>query len=435
MSAVRDRGAIPERIGKYDVLGVAGRGAMGVVYVGRDPVIDRKVAIKVCTPRNGDDEGAAHVARRLFLNEARLAGGLDHPNVLRIYDAGEVDGNAYIIMEFVEGARTLQAHCKPDTLLPATSVLEFTRQCAEALGYAHRQGVVHRDIKPANIMLTSSGQVKIVDFGIALRQDLERTQLLGSYGSPRYMSPEQARDEPVGPAADLYSLGATLFELLTGRGAFEATSLAPLLRSIVSDPPPLLRRFRPELPERLEALISRALSKKPTDRHETGEAMATDLARVLVELERPDDEPLSEDEQINLLRGLRFLSGFPDANLREVLRAGEWESHAPGTAIVTAGESDHALYLLASGRVAVRKGDVVIDTLDAGECFGEMSFLERGERTATVAAVDRVRVLKIGSEVSKWASLPCQMRFGKAFQRVLIKRLGSASERLARPVS
>ena len=432
MNATPAQATLPKHVGKYDVLGIAGRGAMGVVYVGRDPVIDRKVAIKVC--KLADDDMASHASRRMFLNEARLAGGLDHPNVLRIHDAGEENGDAYIIMEYVEGARTLQPHTKADDLLPVGTVLEYVRQCAEALDYAHQQGVVHRDIKQANIMLTSNGAVKIVDFGIAQRNDPERTQLLGSFGSPRYMSPEQAAEESVSPASDIYSLGATLFELLTGRSLYETGSLVALLRSIVTDPPPRLHQVRPDLPASLDRLLARALSKNPAERQENAGAMAADLAGVIAELEKPADEPLDEDGQLRALAGLRFLSGLSEQNVREVLRAGAWESHAPATVIITAGEMEHALYLLVSGQVAVRKGDVVIGTLDAGECFGEMSYLERGARSATVTAVDRVRVFKIEAELSRWASLPCQMRFNKSFQRTLVQRLASASDRLSRTI-
>ena len=193
----------PERIGKYEITGVAGRGAMGVVYIGYDPIVDRKVAIKVAYPAE-DDDNQARVAKKMFLNEAQTAGSLDHPYILKVYDAGEFDGALCMVMEYIEGADTLKSFCEPKRLLPIDTVVTYMRQCAEALEYAHRHGIVHRDIKPANLMLNKEGKIKIGDFGIARRTQTDQTQVLGWFGSPMYMSPEQARDEELTGQSDLW---------------------------------------------------------------------------------------------------------------------------------------------------------------------------------------------------------------------------------------
>ena len=164
MHAPKPKPVCPEKIGKYKIVDVAGSGAMGDVYVGYDPFIDRAVAIKVCTHNDGSD--SARVARKLFVNEAQAAGALDHPNILKIYDAGEENGQPFIVMEYIAEARTLRSYCTPENLLPIPLVIQVVRQCAAALEYAHGRGVLHRDIKPANVMLTRDGQVKIGDFGI-----------------------------------------------------------------------------------------------------------------------------------------------------------------------------------------------------------------------------------------------------------------------------
>ena len=166
---------VPETIGKYRVLGVVGRGAMGTVYEAHDPVIDRKVAIKVC--RKPEDEADARLIRSRFFNEAKAVGALDHPNILRVYEAHEEDGQFCLVMEFVHGGLTLKPFCSPDNRLPMETAVRYVAQCANALQYAHSRGITHRDIKPSNIMLTPGQEAKIVDFGIALRRTADNMPL------------------------------------------------------------------------------------------------------------------------------------------------------------------------------------------------------------------------------------------------------------------
>ncbi|MDX1513558.1 MAG: serine/threonine-protein kinase, partial [Gammaproteobacteria bacterium] len=198
---------LPQKFGKYHVLGLAGRGNMGVVYLGYDPFADRQVAIKVSAAPDPLDGTSSRLARKLFFNEAHMAGVLEHPNILRILDAGEEGGEPYIVMEFVEGGNTLQPFCDPENLLPVPEVADIVARCAKALDYAHCRGVIHRDIKPTNIMRTPEGDVKIGDFGVAQRTMADTTHVMGILGSPRYMSPEQIREETISGQTDLYSLG------------------------------------------------------------------------------------------------------------------------------------------------------------------------------------------------------------------------------------
>jgi len=236
-----------EKIGKYRVLDVAGRGAMGIVYVGHDPFINRKVAIKICS-KPDDPEVDSERGRRQFFNEAQAAGTLDHNNILRVYDAGEADGQPYIVMEYVEGGETLKTHCEPQALLPVKQVVEIIYKCAKALDYAHNRGVLHRDIKPANIMLALSGEPKIGDFGIAQLATAETTQIMTAVGSPRYMSPEQASEEELTGQTDIYSLGVTLYELLAGRPPHNQSALPALMLSITTKQATPLREVRPRGP-------------------------------------------------------------------------------------------------------------------------------------------------------------------------------------------
>ena len=217
---------IPEKIGKYVVIKEVGRGSTGIVYLSHDAYYGRDVAIKVYNIETGGDEERARISRKMFLSEAHLVGMLQHPHILPIYDAGEENGHCYIVTEHVHGARTLAAYCRPDNLLRIDDTVEIVFKCAKALHYAHSRGVIHRDIKPSNIMLTQDSDVRIIDFGIALVSDSDISRIEGIAGSPSYMSPEQVQSLDLTNRSDLYSLGAVMYELLTGSRPFRAGNLA-----------------------------------------------------------------------------------------------------------------------------------------------------------------------------------------------------------------
>ncbi|MEJ1961907.1 MAG: serine/threonine-protein kinase [Gammaproteobacteria bacterium] len=203
-------------------------------YLSHDAYYGRDVAIKVYNMDAGGDEERARIARKMFLSEAHLVGMLQHPHILPIYDAGEENGHCYIVTEHVHGARTLAAYCRPDNLLRIDDTVEIIYKCAKALHYAHSRGVIHRDIKPSNIMLTNDSDVRIIDFGIALVQDSDISRIEGIAGSPSYMSPEQVQSFELTNSSDLYSLGAVMYELLTGSRPFRAGNLQKLLHQIVT---------------------------------------------------------------------------------------------------------------------------------------------------------------------------------------------------------
>lgn len=224
---------LPQRIGTYEIKAVAGKGSMGTVYVGHDPVNDRDVAIKVCHLPDDTNSERRRSAHKGIHNEAHCAWMLRHPNVLQIYDDGEERGDPYIVMEYIEGGGTLKTYTSRKNLLPIESVLKILYKCAKALDYAHRKGVIHRDIKPTNVMVTQSGEVKTADFGLAYSASSSITQLMGILGSPRYMSPEQVQEREVSGKTDLYSLGVVAYELLTGHSPFNGSSVSQLARQII----------------------------------------------------------------------------------------------------------------------------------------------------------------------------------------------------------
>jgi len=432
MHAHKQKPDRPERIGKYEIVDVAGSGAMGDVYVAYDRFIDRTVAVKVCTQDDGSD--SARVARKLFVNEAKAAGALDHPNILKIFDAGEEAGQPYIVMEYIADARTLRRYCKPEDLLPVPRVLQIAIQCAEALDYAHSRGVIHRDIKPANVMLTRDGEVKIGDFGIAKRLTTEDTQTKRMVGSPRYMSPEQVNNEMVTIQTDLYSLGISIYELLTGKPPFTAKGLSQLVMMIRCDEPTPVRNRRPEIPEPLEAIVKRAMEKSLEWRYQSGAEIAADLNALFQQLQQ-QEVILSPEQRFSAVRGLQFFGEFSDDELREVLDVASWEQFPSGGHIITEGSLEQSLYVLISGEVTIGVGDRVVGTLGQGDCVGELSYLSNSKRSASITALDDVTALKIDYALLDWASIPVQMRFNKVFQRVLIERLARTTFELAKHVS
>jgi serine/threonine protein kinase len=422
-SAARER--IPEKVGKYVIVKEVGRGSTGVVYLSHDPYYRRDVAIKVYNLES-QDEDRARVTRKMFLSEAHMVGMLQHPNILPIFDAGEEDGHYYIVTEHVHGARTLAAYCKPDNLLPIDDVVEIMYKCAKALHYAHSRGVIHRDIKPSNLMLTQANDVRVIDFGIALVADSEISRIEGIAGSPSYMSPEQVQSLEITNRSDLYSLGAVMYELLTGFRPFRGGNLSKLLHQIVYATPQPIHTLRSQIPELLEDSVAKALQKDPAKRYRNGLELAADLTRVHQTL-REGSSKLDRQEQFSILRTLKFFHDFSQSEILEVLRASTWQDYEDGEEIVKEGEMDDRFYVIVSGRVAVMRNIKVVGELDAGDCFGETSYVRGAKRLATIKALTNVTLMKVSSTLLEQSSAACQLRFNKVFLRSLISRLQSPS--------
>lgn len=269
-------GLIGLSLGRYRVLKEIGRGSMGTVYLGKDPTIQRFVAIKTVRLDGAEDAEEADAVKARFFREAESTGRLSHPNIVTIYDAGEQDGLGFIAMEYLEGT-TLRPYGRAQNQLPLAAVLDTVATVADALDYAHRQGVVHRDIKPANIMLTSDSRVKVMDFGIATVTNSIKTRSMAVLGTPSYISPEQVAGRKADGRADIFSLGVVLFELLAGRRPFEADDVTTLLYRIAREPHRRLADDRPSLPSELYRIVDCALQKDPAHRF----AKAGDLSRSL----------------------------------------------------------------------------------------------------------------------------------------------------------
>ncbi|MFW6147045.1 MAG: protein kinase domain-containing protein [Thermodesulfobacteriota bacterium] len=272
-------------LGRYEVSGELGRGAMGVVYKGIDPTIHRTVAIKTLHLSEFEEEELEQIKERFF-REAESAGLLNHPNIVSIYDAGEENDLAYIAMEYLEGEDLVQ-FTRKENRLPLREVLEIIIQVADALDYAHSKEVIHRDIKPANIMrLMDNGRVKVTDFGIARITSSSRTKTGVVLGTPSYMSPEQVSGKKIDGRSDIFSLGVVLFEMLTARKPFVSDNLTSLMFQIAKEPHPSIRELNPKIPPVMEKIIDKALSKNVEQRYSNAGLMAAHLRKVVERIEQ-----------------------------------------------------------------------------------------------------------------------------------------------------
>lgn len=414
----------PEIVGKYEILDEVGRGSMGTVYSAHDPFSERTVAIKVAHPQfvGLGEEGTRF--RKLFFNEAHAAGVLNHPSILTLYDAG-VDGDlCYLVMEFVPGARTLAGFCESDALLSVREVVGIVYKCAKALDYAHRQGIIHRDIKPSNILFTQNRDIRLSDFSIARinRADQTSTQFDGFLGSPLYMSPEQINEWEINSNTDLFSLGTVMYEMLTGRNPFKAESLTAIAQKITHEQPEPISAYRSDVPEGLDYVLNRTMKRKNSKRYASGLDLAADLALIFDDLEKIDTQDALR-KKFNTLKELGFFKGFTDGEIWELVRASNWGSYPPGEVIIREGDVDDSFYILLAGMVDIRKDGQHVDTLQEGDCFGEMGFLSRTERTATAIAKTNVSLIRVNASTLDRAEEATQLRFLKVFVNTVGERL------------
>ncbi|MBS0309294.1 MAG: serine/threonine protein kinase [Proteobacteria bacterium] len=305
-SSKKPAAPVISRIGRFVVVKELGQGSIGAVYLAHDPVIDRHVAVKTFNPKLSAFERKKNEEQ--FINEARAAGRLSHPNIITIFDASNEGGTTYIAMEYLQGrelSRLLARHHP----FEFKDIATICCKVADALDYAHKHNVVHRDIKPANIFMAGDNQPKIVDFGIARAPNRVADALAKTndapytlfhnnlLGTPTYMSPEQACGEPADGRSDIYSLGAVMYEMLTGRRPFQADDTEKLLRMIAVQNPTSPHEVNSEVPEALSYIAMKAMHKQPEKRYQTAQEMVHDLKRYLTKGKKPSvKKPEVEEE-------------------------------------------------------------------------------------------------------------------------------------------
>ncbi|MGH8691225.1 MAG: protein kinase domain-containing protein [Burkholderiales bacterium] len=422
----------PERIGKYEIKRLLGKGATGSVYVAADPFRQCDVAVKVMSALP-DDPDEARKLLRFFQNEAALAGKLRHPHIVSIFDAGIEEAAAgeplrYLVMELVDGS-PLTAHCGPDALLGANEIVGIGYKCCKALEFANELGVVHRDIKPANILVRGELDIKVSDFGAAQVARSDVTQVTG-VGSPAYMSPEQVKGEEIDFRTDMFSLGGVLYHLLTGARPFRAGNTFELVNSIVEAMPTPPSQVRSGIPAALDDIVARAMAKSRDERYESWDEFGGALAKLLALDSGAAD--LSDAEKFAASRRLKFFERFSDAELWEAVRPSLWRHHRAGEELIREESADDGFYILASGLLKVTRKGRLLNAVSPGECVGEMAYARRDgrPRSATVAAVEPSWALRLRVQDIDTLSEPCRARFNEAFLTIMAERLTMLGGRL-----
>jgi serine/threonine protein kinase len=414
--------------GKYSVIKELGAGATSKVLLALDTTNSQYVAIKRIDLNAIHDMGSAKALKKLLQVEASLVGKLKQPNIVQMLDAEITDNISYIVMEYVNGG-TLEQFTESEHLLPFRKVAELMYQCCKALEYAQAQGVIHRDIKPANILLQGDGDAKISDFGAAVIESAESTMILG-VGSLAYMSPEQVTGETMTHQTDIYSLGMTMWKLLTGALPFTASSRHGVMHQILNTELPSPRTQRPEMPDELEAIVLRATRRDLSQRYQTWGEFGRDLAAYLF----PSGRGLADTEKVEALRQLIFFEKFGDADLQEALKFCKWHRISNGRSILNEGEVDNSFFVLVEGTVRATRGGRLVATLQKGDCFGEVRRLPDStySRSTSITAASDCILFEIDLDDLTQASLECRYQFDEAFLFILLRRLEAANTRISK---
>ncbi len=429
LPAAAARAPLPARIGKYEIVRQLGRGAAATVYLARDGFAGREVALKVIRTEFFKHPEFQRVYRPQFEVEASLAGKLDHPHIVAIYDAVLTAEEGHIVMEYVPGGN-LAPYVSGKNLLPVDNAVEVAFKCCGALDYAFRRGIVHRDIKPANIMVGEGTDLKIGDFGAAYLRHGESVQTL-RMGTPSYMSPEQVEERPLTQHSDMYCLGIVLYELLTGLRPFAARTLPALFKKIVTDDPVLPSRLQPGVPAALDPVVMRALAKKPEDRYASWADFALELANI--GRLRSSQQAVPDSEKFEALKRVNMLSSLSEPELWALVKAGQWTRAPANQVIIGEGEESDRLYFLAKGEAKVTKRGRLLNVIHAGEFFGEMSFISNGAlaRQATVESASDLLLATFERTALEQVQARCQLRFLWALLHNVVDRLVLADARLA----
>lgn len=431
-----------ETVGKYRVIREIGKGATAVVYLAVDPAKpEEQLAIKYISFKTDAKDGGqwSRRLRKLLRTEWSTVKGLDHPNIIKIYDTVVEDDYAYLVMEFIDGT-TLEPFCSFDKLLPIHRTVGIIFKVCLALDYAFQHGVVHRDIKPANILVDAHDNVKLTDFGLALNlhknKESDSTFIMG-VGSPSYMSPEQIKAYPLNQKTDLYSLGVVLFHMLTGRLPFRAKTPAQLIYKIINADPPQPSKLNPEVPSQMDAIIRKSLEKDLYSRYKNGADMAKDLSAVRYRIVDDTFVPVDTTRH-TALRQIAQLKEFDDIELWEVLRMGSWRQMDAEELMCREESSERRLWLVVEGEVEVSLEGRRLAVVGPGEPVGELAYLdtlpdaEPKRCNVTGVTLTKAICLEYNPAALALATDDCLEKFRQLLISAAVRRLAKAQREQAK---
>jgi eukaryotic-like serine/threonine-protein kinase len=419
-----------KKLGRYEIKAKIGEGGMGTVFEAIDPMLERKVALKVNKISRDTEAKSKQKYADRFLKEARLAAQFIHPNIAITYDAGMEDGLLYMALEYIDG-HGLQSHARAPELLPKPQVLEIIYNVCYALDYIHTKGYLHLDIKPSNIMLTQKGEVKLMDFGISRLQKESSGPENDISGTVYYLSPEQVNSGyPINQQTDLYALGTVLYELLSGCRPFQGDTPYQVIYRISHEEPPPISTYLPDLSPEIAAVVQKALSKNRQNRFQS----AREFADVLLPLIRGKDSVTMDSQdkrKMAFLRQLYLFRHFQRTELKEVIRLSAWKAYPKGAWIIEKPEGVSDIYFIIHGAASLELGGET-KPLRKGESFGESAVLYPTEKNAKVRAESDCIVMTINATILNQASDALQVKFLKEFYNKKVRQLVEANLKMIR---
>lgn len=414
---------------RFEMRKELGRGATSEVHLAYDTFLQKEVALKLTRSGFLDNEQEGIRNRKMWLNETRLAGKLQHPFIVQIYEACSAEEFDYLVMEYVPGG-TLKQHTSFDNLLPVSRLIDILYKVCNAMDYAYKIGILHRDIKPSNILIGENSAVKVSDFGAAFLFNSDTTQV-DMVGTLPFMPPEQFMQERPNMQSDVYAVGVMAYQLLTGMLPFTAKSYDEMIYQKLHDEALPLEKRRKDIPQALRFAVHRAMHFDKNMRYSSWKAFCDDLAAALPGLEKPQ-EVRFDSARFDVLRNLAFFANFSDNEIWETVGISQWEERNANAVIVREGEVGSCFYVIINGEACVTKNSIELTRMHSGSCFGEIAYLDdtRHARMATVTAVTPLRLIMIEGESLQHASDGLQASFAKAFLGLMISRIRETDRRL-----
>lgn len=419
---------------RFEMKQVLGRGSSGEVHLAFDTYAQRDVAIKINKFCMLEDTVAGNRNRRMWLNETRVAGKLQHPFIVQIFEAGSTDEFNYIVMEYMAGG-SLKQFTSPDKLLPINRLIDILYKVCNALDFATKMGVLHRDVKPANVLLGADGDVKMSDFGAAFNIESELTQV-DMVGTLPFVAPEQFRKAMPSQQNDIYAVGVMAYQLLTGRYPFTAKSAEDLIYQKLNAEAMSLEGFRDDIPQALRFAVHRAMHPDRDLRYTSWKAFFEDLAAALPRVAIPEDSRF-DSTRFNFMRKFKFFAGFTDTEIWETLDISRLITMGTGKTIIEEGKVGNNLFIITSGEVVLSKNGKEINRLRVGDCFGEIGYLDevRHLRSSSVTATTALELIEIEGKSLRHASDALQARFSKVLLMMMVAHMRNTDQLISSMMS